>query len=144
MLYYLDTNIVIYAVQAGLPEHQRALNHLTTLEQVGHRFVISELTRTETLILPLQPGNGQLLHDFFRFFHGPNLRTVCLTSATHSRASAIRGGYTYPAIPPAQPRRYSLADALHLAVAIESGCDVFLTNDNQLAGFPDITIDVLP
>jgi hypothetical protein len=30
------------------------------------------------------------------------------------------------------------------ADSIESGCDVFLTNDNQLANFPDITIDVLP
>jgi predicted nucleic acid-binding protein len=37
-----------------------------------------------------------------------------------------------------------LADALHLAAAIEFGCDVFLTNDNQLAAFPDIAIEVLP
>lgn len=37
-----------------------------------------------------------------------------------------------------------LADALHLAAAIESGCDVFLTNDHQLANFPNITIEVLP
>jgi predicted nucleic acid-binding protein len=62
----------------------------------------------------------------------------------HVRASAIRGGHAYPATPPAQPKRYGLADALHLAAAIESGCDVFLTNDNQLASFPDITIEVLP
>lgn len=62
----------------------------------------------------------------------------------HARPSALRGGHTYPAIPPAQPKRYGLADALHLAVAIESGCDVFLTNDNQLANFPDITVEELP
>jgi predicted nucleic acid-binding protein len=144
MLYYLDTNIVIYAVQAGAPEHQRAIGHLSALELAGHRFVISELTRTETLILPFQPGNGQLLQDLFRFFHAPNLRTLNLTAAMYIRASAIRGGHTYPAVPPAQPKRYGLADALHLAAAIESGCDVFLTNDNQLANFPDITIEVLP
>ena len=88
MLYYLDTNIVIYAVQAGAPEHLRAIGHLATLELTGHRFVISELTRTETLVLPLQPGNGQLLQDFFRFFHGPNLRTLGLTPAIHARASS--------------------------------------------------------
>jgi predicted nucleic acid-binding protein len=105
MLYYLDTNIVIYAVQAGAPEHQRAVAHLAALELAGHRFVISELTRTETLILPFQPGNGQLLQDFFRFFHGPNLRTAALTAAMHARASAIRGSHAYPAIPPAQPKR---------------------------------------
>jgi predicted nucleic acid-binding protein len=144
MLYYLDTNIVIYAVQAGAPEHQRAVGYLAALGQAGHRFAISELTRTESLILPFQPGNGQLLQDFLRFFHGPNLRTFSLTAATHVRAAAIRASHTYPAIPPAQPRRYGLADALHLAAAIESGCDVFLTNDNQLANFPDITIEELP
>ncbi len=27
---------------------------------------------------------------------------------------------------------------------IETGCDVFLTNDNQLANFLDITVEVLP
>jgi predicted nucleic acid-binding protein len=89
-------------------------------------------------------GAGQRLSDFFRFFHGPNLRTLSLTAAMHTRASAIRSGHTYPAIPPAPPKRYGLADALHLAVAIESGCEVFLTNDNQLANFPDITVEQLP
>jgi uncharacterized protein len=114
------------------------------LEQAGHRFAISELTRTECLVPVFGPGGGQRLSDFFRFFHGPNLRTLGLTAAMHARASAIRGGHTYPAIPPAQPKRYGRADALHLAAAIESGCDVFLTNDNQLASFPDILIEVLP
>ena len=144
MILFLDTNIVIYAVQAGMPEHQRAVGHLAALEQAGHQFAISELTRTEALILPFQPGNGPLLQDFFRFFHGPNLRTLALTAATHARAAAIRASHTYPAVPPAPPKRYGLADALHLAAAIESGCDVFLTNDHQPANFPDITIEVLP
>lgn len=144
MLYYLDTNIVIYAVQAGMPEHQQAVNHLATLELAGHQFVISDLTCTETLVVPLQPGNGQLLQDFFRFFHGPNLRTIGLTASMHSRASGIRAGYTYPTTAPGLPKRYRLADALHLAAAIEAGCEVFLTNDNELANFRDIKIEVLP
>jgi predicted nucleic acid-binding protein len=37
-----------------------------------------------------------------------------------------------------------LADALHLAAAIESGCDAFLTNDDQLRNFPDLTVEELP
>ncbi len=144
MLYYLDTVIVIYAVEGNPADQQRALNHLATLEQAGHRFTISELTRTECLVPVLGPGGGQRLSDFFRFFHGPHVRTVALTAAMHTRAGAIRGGHTYPAIAPARPKRYGLADALHLAAAIESGCEVFLTNDHQLANFPDITIDILP
>jgi predicted nucleic acid-binding protein len=50
----------------------------------------------------------------------------------------------YPANPGVPPRRYGLANAFHLAAAVEFGCDVFLTNDNQLANFPDITVEVLP
>jgi predicted nucleic acid-binding protein len=144
MLYYLDTVIVIYAVEGNPADRQRALNHLELLEQAGHRFAISELTRTECSVPVFGPASGQRLSDFFRFFHGPNLRTLDLTAATFVRAGAIRGGHTYPVVPPASSKRYGLADALHLATAIESGCDVFLTNDNQLSNFPDITVQVLP
>ena len=144
MLYYLDTVIVIYAVEGNPADQQRALNHMAAAEQAGHRFAINELTLTECLVPAHGPGGGPRMSDFFRFFRGPNLRTLGLTAATYARASAIQGGHTYPAIPPAQPKRYGLADALHLATAIESGCDVFLTNDNQLASFPDITVEELP
>lgn len=41
-------------------------------------------------------------------------------------------------------RCYSLADSLHLAAAVEAGCDRFLTNDQRLAAFPDMTVELLP
>jgi predicted nucleic acid-binding protein len=145
VLYYLDTVIVIYAVEGNPADQQRTLNHLAALEQAGHRFVISELSWTECLVPLFGPGAGQRLADFFRFFHGPNIRTVPLTAAALTRAAAIRGCHFYPAAnAQAQPRRYGLADALHLPAAIESGCDVFLTNDNQLSNFPDILVEELP
>lgn len=144
MLYYLDTMVVIFAVEGNPVDQHRALNHLANLEQGGHRFAISELTRTECLVPVLAPGEGQRLSNFFRFFHGPNLRTVALSAAMHARASAIRGGNVYSFAPPAAAKRYSLADSLHLAAAIESGCDVFLTNDLQLTNFADIAVEVLP
>ncbi len=83
MLYYLDTVIVIYAVEGNPADQLRALNHLAALEGNGHRFAISELTRTECLVPVLGPGSGQRLSDFFRFFHSPNLRTLGLTAAMH-------------------------------------------------------------
>ncbi len=121
MLYYLDTVIVIYAVEGSPADQQRALNHLATLDASGHRFAISQLTLTECLVPVSGPGSGQRLSDFLRFFHGPNLRTLDLTAAMYTRAAAIRGGQTYLAIPPAQPKRYGLADALHLAAASNPG-----------------------
>ena len=98
MLYDLDTVIVISAARGNPADQERALNQLAALEQAGHRFAISEMTRTECLVPAFGPGGGQRLSDFIRFFHGPNLRTLALTAAMHARASAIRGGHTYPAI----------------------------------------------
>ena len=56
MLYYLDTVIVIYAVEGNPADQQRALNHLAAAEQAGHRFAINELTLTE-----VDPDEGKEL-----------------------------------------------------------------------------------
>jgi predicted nucleic acid-binding protein len=136
--------IVVYAVEGSPAFQQRAISHLTLLEQAGHTFAISNLTLSECLVPVLGVGNGQRLADFFQLFHGPNLQTLELNAASFRRAAAIRNTNRYPTSPPAQAKRYGLADALHLATAIETGCDVFLTNDDQLANFPDILVEELP
>ncbi len=61
------------------------------------------------------------------------MTTVPLTAAAHHRAAMIRGVYNY-----------GLADSLHLAAAVECRCDNFLTNDQHLAGFPDILVELQP
>ena len=133
MLYYLDTNIVIYAVEGQQAFQQRARNHIAGLENAGHRFAISELTWTECLVWPYRIGNGPLLLDYERFFVGPRLAALSLSASSFHRAATIRGTHNY-----------SLADSLHLATAVENGIDRFLTNDNRLAGFPGIPVEILP
>ena len=41
--------------------------------------------------------------------------------------------------------RYGFAtpDAIHLGAAMASGCDVFLTNDNRLARFGEMSVEVV-
>lgn len=136
---YLDTCIVIYAVEGQLPFQQQAHTHIAALQAAGHRFAVSDLTKCECLVKPLGMGNGPLLLDFERFFLARNLVVIPLTTAIYQRAARIRGVYSTPS-----GKRYSLPDALHLAAAIEFGCDSFLTNDHRLAGFPEIIVDVLP
>lgn len=133
MLYYLDTNIVIYAVEGQPPFQQRARNHIAALEAAGHRFVVGDLTWTESLVMPYRNGDGLLILDYQRFFLGTNNTTVSLTAAIHQRAALIRGTH-----------RFGLADSLHLATAVEYRLDRFLTNDNRLAAFTDIAVEVLP
>jgi len=133
--------IVVYAVEGTPANQQRALTHLAGLESVGHEFAISDFTLTECLVPHLAPNHSLQLSEFYQFFHGPGLRTISLTSAMYTRAAAIRGSHTYPA---ASPKRIGLADAIHLSVAIESGCHVFLTNDSRLANFQGIMVELLP
>ncbi|GEM_PF-7057971 len=40
--------------------------------------------------------------------------------------------------------KFGLADSLHLAIAVEYRFDRFLTNDQNLAHFPDVTVELLP
>jgi predicted nucleic acid-binding protein len=133
MLYYLDTNIVIYAVEGQLALQQRARNHIAHLENAGHRFGVSELTWTECLVFPFRTGDGPLLREYYRFFLGPHLTRVPSTPAIHQRAAMIRG-----------TQNRGLADSLHLAAAVEHRFDRFLTNDQNLAGFPDVVVELLP
>jgi hypothetical protein len=44
----------------------------------------------------------------------------------------------------AQPKRNWLDDTVYLAAAADLGCHTFLTDDNQLASFADITVEELP
>jgi predicted nucleic acid-binding protein len=133
MLYYLDTNIIIYAVEGQPPFQQRARNHIAALENAGHRFLLSELTWTECFVWPLRAGDGPLFLDYQRFLLSPHLTSAPMTASVFHRAALVRGTYNY-----------GLADSLHLAVAVEHRLDRFLTNDNRLAAFPDIQVEILP
>lgn len=133
MLYYLDTNVVIYVVEGQASLQQRARNHLAGLEAAGHCFGVSQLMWTEALVLPFRNSDGPLLLDYHSFFLAARLTTVALTAAVHHRAAKIRGTH-----------KYGLADSLHLATAVEYRFERFLTHDQSLASFPDIVVDLLP
>jgi hypothetical protein len=139
MLFDLDTCIVIYAVEGQAPFQQRAQGHLAALEVAGHRFLISDLTRGKCLVHPFGRGDANLHLSYQRFFLSRNLSARSLTPFIHDRAARIRGVYRY-----AGGRIYGLGDSLHIAAAIEFGCDRFLTNDARLSTFPEIPVDILP
>ena len=139
MRVFLDTNIVIYSVEGAPAFWQRASRNLAQLETAGHEFVISDLVRLECLIKPFDISDGDLLLDYCEFFADPRISTVALTAAVHDRAAQIRASHRYVG-----GRRYSLADALHLSTAIESGCGEFLTHDTRLNAFRQVRVRVLP
>lgn len=133
MLIYLDSVILIYFLDAAGPLHHRASQRLARLHAEGDRVAVSDLTRLECRVHPIQQADRTRLAIFDGFFAQPDVTTVPLSPAVYDRATLIRARFAFKTI-----------DALHLAAAIESGCSSMLTNDTRLARFPDLTVEVLP
>jgi len=92
----------------------------------------SDLTRMECRVKPLRDGNADLLKDDDEFFQNAVAEIIPLTRGVIDRATEIRAqcGFKTP-------------DAIHLAAAVVSGGDAFLTNDHRLDRFSDIAIEVV-
>jgi predicted nucleic acid-binding protein len=128
MRLYLDAAPVIYLIERVAPYFAAVAARLTP---PGAVLVASRLTRLECLIDPQRKGDTALLQEYARFFQ--LCRVARLTNAVYDRATAIR----------AQNTSIETPDAIHLAAAIESACDVFFTNDHRLLRFTGITVEVV-
>ena len=132
MLRYLDSVIVIYYLDAADQFHQLAASRLAALLAASDEIAVSDLTRLECRVQPLQQADQQRLAIFDQFFTLPDVRLVPLSSAVYDRTTLIRAQYAF-----------RTTDALHLAAAIEAGCGGFLTHDQRLARFPGISVEIL-
>lgn len=133
MLIYLDANIVIYLVEDSPGWGPRATARITALRANEDEFAVSDLTRLECRVQPLAANDTSLLADFDTFFTAADVHLFSLPTPVFERATAIRAKH-----------RFKLGDSLHLACAVEAGCDRFLTNDGRLSAFSDIPVEVLP
>ncbi len=99
-------------------------------------YVTSAITVTEYLTYPYQQNNLQLINAFYAFVNGMNIEIKSIDRAIADKAAQIRAEY----------KGFKSMDALQLATACLSGCDLFLTNDKQLRQFKEIkciTVDDL-
>ena len=126
---YLDTAPVIYTVEQS-PEYAAAVDRRLAATDIVR--VASDLTRLECRVKPIRDGNQELLKDYDDYFREAVAEVVMLSREVIDRATAIRAQYGL-----------KTPDAIHLAAAVVSGCDVFLTNDHRLDRFPHITIQIL-
>jgi predicted nucleic acid-binding protein len=133
MLVYFDSVIIIYLFAHVGALNVRAVHRLTALEAAADTIAVSDLSRLECRVHPIKMGDSARLAVFDAFFARPDGRLVPITTAVFDRATQVRATHSF-----------KLADALHLAAAIEAGCDRFLTNDTRLSRCTDITIEVLP
>ena len=130
MRIYLDSAPVIYVVEdapglAGLVDDRISTD--------GVVRVVSELTRLECRVKPMRDEELAVLKDFDDFFEYAVEEILPLSREVIDLATEIRGqhGFRTP-------------DAIHLAAAVHSGCESFLTNDRRLSRFTDISVECVP
>lgn len=130
---YLDTNVIIYAVEgfADLAGNIQAL--LRALDEAEIVAVTSELTLAEVLVKPLRDQN-QIVQQAYQTFLTPTpvLQPVPISRNILEEAARLRA-----------TKRLKLPDAIHLATANLNGCDSFLTNDDLFKSVSAANIKIL-
>ena len=129
MRIYLDSAPLIYLVENISPYVEQLVQRLSP-EDVHQ--VCSDLTRLECRVKPLRDGNTALLTAFDSYFTEIISETVPLSHTVMDLATEIRARYGF-----------KTPDAIHLACAAVTNCDLFLTNDRQLRQFDEIPVEVI-
>ncbi len=129
MRIYLDSAVVIYTVEQVPPFAALVDSRLSERNVVT---VASDLTRLECRVKPLRDENVAVLRDFADYFEGAVEIMVSLSREVIDLATGIRARYGF-----------KTPDAIHLAAAVWSQCEVFLTNDHRLDRFGELAVEVL-
>ena len=119
---YLDTNIFIYIFE-NYPGYQAIVDAL--LEAIASdeiKCFTNEITLGELLVSPFKNKQQDIANQYIEMLNDQDF--VSLTPTTqdlHIEAARTRAntGMKYP-------------DAVHVASALSSGCEVFLTNDKGI------------
>jgi len=130
---FLDTAPVIYYVE----EHPRYVALVETvfvrLDAGDFEAVTSPVTLAECLVVPCRNSNAKLQQGFTDLItNGNHTHFTIIDQSIGARAAQLRGRYNL-----------CLADALQCAVALNAGCDAFLTNDIALKRVSELDVVVL-
>lgn len=117
---YLDANIYIYGFE-GIVEQRDVITALfEEIERKQVTIIASLLLFPELLAKPLREGQTALANQYEEFLRHTD--RVALTSVSDEivlRSAGLRA-----------QSGLKTADALHLATALEYGCDSFVSNDH--------------
>jgi uncharacterized protein len=95
-------------------------------------LIVSDLSRLECRVKPIRDRDGVLLEEFDRFFNDSVSEVIALSREVIDRATEIRSRYGF-----------KTPDAIHLAAATVSNCELFLTNDSRLDQFTGLPVETL-
>ena len=114
---YLDACIVIYLMENAASFSEKARRFLARNGDAV--LCISPLVRMEVLIKPLRESATILVADYEEFLAAQNW--LFINDSTFNLALQLRAQHGL-----------KTPDALHLATALQHGCNEFWTNDDRL------------
>lgn len=129
-LLYIETAPFIYYTERrdGYVDKMHAIFSEVSRQRV--RVVTSAVTLTETLMKPLREKDTALISRYRRMFYRTRgLSLVAVSPRIGESAAELRARYNM-----------RTPDALHVAAAIDAGCDAFLTNDGGFKRIREITV----
>ncbi len=126
MKIFPDSDVVIFLVEDHY-KFQPMVDAALSDHQTGP-LITCAMVRLETLTKPTQNNDHWLLQDFHHFYRASCL-SQAITEGTYDLALALRAKH-----------RLKSPDAINLASAIQSGCDVFLINDKDYKTVSEIRI----
>lgn len=132
-LVYLDTNIIIYAVEGYETHAARIKVVLQGMTDGEITAVTSDLTLAEVLVKPKRDTNRNLEQAYRQFLlPTESFRNSAVSREILEAAADIRANSDL-----------KLPDAIHFASAINQHCDSFLTNDDRFEGMSGIKVVLL-
>jgi predicted nucleic acid-binding protein len=132
MIVCLDTNFVVYLIEAVPVWGAKAAGRLAALRAAGEEIAVCDAARLECLLKPLKAGDAVTEANFRAFFASALVRMLPVTTATWERAAQLGAAFNFKPL-----------DSLHLATAIEHGCGLFLTADGRLGRCTALPVEVL-
>ncbi len=133
---FVDTAPIIYYLENNAQYKDAIKRFFTNCLEKDIQLVTSALTIEEYLVFPYSSGKMEFADNFKRFIEYMGIEIVSINSVIAEQGAKIRSQYKY----------FKAMDALQIATAIVSGCDMFFTNDKQLRQekeLPCVTVDEL-
>lgn len=130
MRLYVDTNVIVYAVEGLSDFRAPARSWLAHASQARAEFLTSFFTEFECHVGPFREKNFGMLDTYSAFLRQPSWLLIPISFDILRRAAAIRGEYNLKS-----------PDAIQAATCIETRCDIFLTNDRErFERLPDLPV----
>jgi len=127
---YVDANVLIYMLDPASEWHPLAMRLVSSAADGRVALVTGDVAMSEVMVMPYRHGDPEIVREVRQLFEAPSpIRVIEHPRSVFDLAAQIRGRLGA-----------GLVDALHLATAIEAGCDALISHDARMPRLPQMPV----